>query len=97
MNSAVTLEEAGLTLDNERPLEGALAFLASRWKKSTRQLSIPAGEVFNGIAAAVDQLLLSVIEKRTAIEYNALFDASFPKYASIDDGALAFCSGCGAS
>lgn len=83
MNDALTMEAIGLTLNNERPLEAVLDFLASRSKKSVRELSTPAGEVFKGFADVVDQLLLNVIEKRTASEFNAAFAEAFPKYATI--------------
>lgn len=82
MNVAPTIEEVALIFQNERP-EGALAFLASRSRKSARQLSAPASEVFKGITEAVDQLLLSAIEARTNAEFRKAFEASFPKYAAI--------------
>ena len=83
MNDAFTMEEAGLSLNIERPLEAVLDFLASRSKKSARELTVTAGEVFSGFAGVVDQLLLNVIEKRTAIEFSAAFQDAFPKYATM--------------
>jgi hypothetical protein len=80
MNKALTMEAVGMTLHNERPLEGVFAFLASRSKKSARELSVPVGEVFRGFAGVLDQLLMNVIEKRTATEFNAVFADAFPKY-----------------
>ena len=74
------MERAGLFLQHERSLEGTLAFLASRSRKSVRELSAPTGEVFKGIAGAMDQLLMSIIEKRTAAEFEEAFASSFPKY-----------------
>jgi hypothetical protein len=83
MNVALTMEEAGLPLDTGRPLEGAVAFLASRSKKFARQLTAPMGEVLNGFAGAIDQILLRVIEKRTAEEFSAAYSEYFPKYAAM--------------
>jgi len=83
MNESLTIETAGLSLQNEKPLEGALAFLASRSKKSVRELSESAGEVFKGFAGVLDQLLTTIIEKRTAAEFHAAFVEAFPKYVAI--------------
>jgi hypothetical protein len=79
MDIALTMESIGLNRI-ERPLEGVLAFLASRSKKSARELSVSAGEVFDGVAEIVDQLLMNVIEKRTAAEFETVFADVFPKY-----------------
>lgn len=79
MDIALTMEAIGLN-HNERPLEGVLAFLASRSKKSARELSASAGEVFDGFAGIVDQLLTNVIEKRTHAEFETVFAEAFPKY-----------------
>lgn len=81
MNEALTLEAAGLC--DERPLEGILAFLVSRSKRSVRELSEPASDVFKGIATTLDQLALTMIEKRTAAEYKAAHAETFPKYAAL--------------
>jgi hypothetical protein len=43
-------------------------------------LSIPAGEVFKGVAGVLDQLLITVIEKRTTAEFDSVFADAFPKY-----------------
>ena len=82
MNEALTIEEAGLSL-LEKPMEGVLAFLASRSRKSARELSEPASEVFRGIAGILDQQIVTVIEKRTAVEFQAAFSEVFPKYAAL--------------
>jgi hypothetical protein len=82
MNAALTMEEAGQALRNVN-LEGPLAFLASRSRKSAQQLSPPASEVFNGIGESADQLLLDVIETRTEAEFRQTFEASFPKYVLV--------------
>jgi hypothetical protein len=77
-----TMEHVGLNLpDAERPIEGALAFLASRSRKSARHLAAPAGDMFNSFAGAIDQILLGIIEKRTAEEFSSQFAEVFPKYA----------------
>lgn len=65
------------------PLEGALAFLASRSKKSARQVPAPAHEVFKGIVDATEQMLSNVIETRTEAEFHQVFEAAWPKYASV--------------
>jgi len=82
MNQALAIQ-AGLAFENDRPLEGVLAFLASRSKKSARELSEPAGEVFKGVAGILDQFLTTAIEKRTAAEFRAAFGDLFPKYAAM--------------
>ncbi|MFZ0480391.1 MAG: hypothetical protein WAL71_14705 [Terriglobales bacterium] len=81
MNEALAME-AGL-LGGNAPLEGALAFLASRSKKSARQVPAPAHEVFKGIVDATEQMLLSVIETRTSAEFNQVFEVAWPRYASV--------------
>jgi hypothetical protein len=82
MNEALALE-AALLGENNGPLEGALAFLASRSKKSARQVSAPAHEVFKGILDATEQMLLSVIETRTEAEFRQVFEGAYPKYAAV--------------
>src|SRR5258708_2157433 len=82
MNSALTLEDAALVFREEGLLDGALGFLSSRSRKS-RELSLPAGDVFKGVAAALDQLVIPVIETRTAVEFNAAATAAFPKYMAL--------------
>jgi hypothetical protein len=83
MNDAFLMETVGLTLNNERPLEAVLDFLASRAKRPARELSEPAGGIFKGVAEVVDQLLLNVVEKRTADDFRAAFADAFPKYATM--------------
>jgi hypothetical protein len=80
MNNAITIESLATMLPCERPLDGILAFLASRSKRSVRELSSPATEIFSGISGIMDNLILSAIEKRTADEFNAAFEENFPKY-----------------
>ena len=82
MSIALTIEEATLMLHDETA-DGALAFLASRSRRSAQQLSPPASEVFKGITDASDQLLLSVIETRTQAEFLQAFEKAFPKWAAI--------------
>jgi len=82
MNPAATMDEAKLALSGER-LDGVLAFLASRSKDSTRALSATAGEVFKGMSDEVKRLLLTVIETKTAAEYDRVYEVVFPKYFAL--------------
>src|ERR1700690_2582807 len=82
MNEALVIE-AGMIGGSSGPLEGALAFLASRSKKSARQVSAPAHEVFKGMVDATEQMLLNVIETRTEAEFRQVFEAAWPKYAAL--------------
>jgi len=82
MNEALMMD-GGMISVGGGPLEGALAFLASRSKKSARQVSAPAHEVFKGMVEATEQMLLKVIESRTEAEFRKVFDDSWPKYAAI--------------
>jgi hypothetical protein len=83
MGMTLTIDQMGFCHRDERPLEGPLAYLASRPRRSGRQLSPPASEVFKSMAEASDQLLSSVLEARTSEEYRKAFGLSFPKYATI--------------
>ncbi len=83
MNNALAVETFGLSLHDEGPLEGLLAFLASRSRRSARELSAPTVEVFNGVAGVLERLLTEVIEKRTAAEFDSAFTEAFQKYVSI--------------
>jgi hypothetical protein len=76
------MEEAGMIFSHERP-EGALSFLASRSKSSSRTLSPSAVEVFKGCADASEQLLRSAIETRSGAEFKRVFEAAFPKYVAL--------------
>src|SRR5258708_3040316 len=81
MNEAVM--DGWMVSVGDGPLESALAFLASRSKKSAREVSAPAHEVFKGIVDATDQMLLRVIETRTEAEFRKVFEVSWPKYAAM--------------
>jgi hypothetical protein len=83
MNDTLTLEAAGLALRGEKPIECVLAFLASRSRSSARELSEPASNVFKGVATVLDQILITVIEKRTVEEFQTAFNEVFPKYAAL--------------
>jgi hypothetical protein len=83
MNNALALETFGLSLNDERPLEGLLSFLAPRSRRSARELSESTVEVFNGVAGVVERLLMNVIEKRTAAEFDAAFTEAFQKYVVV--------------
>lgn len=82
MNNALTIE-LGLSLPDDGQAEGLLASLVSRSRQSTRELSAPTVEIFNGVAGAMDRLLTSVIEKRTAAEFDIAFTEAFPKYVAV--------------
>jgi hypothetical protein len=83
MNDACTFEAAEAVLRDHSPAEGVLSFLASRSKRSVRELSEPIGEVFRGASAALEQMSMSLIEKRTAVEFDAAFTDVFRKYAAL--------------
>jgi hypothetical protein len=83
MNEALTIEVAGLVLQNQKPSERVLAVLSSRSKRSVRELSEPISDVFKGVSAVLDQLVMNVIEKRTAVEFEAAFSENFLKYAAL--------------
>lgn len=84
MENTLTIDQVKqLSFQNERPLEGVLAFLASRSRKSTRDLSAAANEIFRGFGEYLDELLKGLIEKRTAAEFEAAFNEAFPKYAAM--------------
>lgn len=61
----------------------APAFLASRPRKSARELSGATEDVFKGMTEALDHLLNGVIQKRTEAEFAAAFKESFPKYVDV--------------
>lgn len=61
-------------------LSESLAFLAFPTKKSSRRLTGSMDEVVRNIALILDQILMSVIEKRTAPDFKALVEKVFPKY-----------------
>ena len=84
MNDGVlTMEGFAPTLEKQAPLERALAFLASRSKNSSRELSAPVSEVFKGFRSVIDQILVDTIQKRTAVEFHEYFVKAFPKYAGM--------------
>ncbi len=82
MNNALTMEEAEMIFSHERP-EGALSFLASRSKSSSRTLTPAAVEVFRGCSDAANQLLRTAIETRSGAEFRRVFETSFPKYVAL--------------
>ena len=82
MNPGCTMDDFGFA-PSDRPENAVLAFLASRSRQPSRQLSAPAVEVFKGIRESVDQWLLATIEARTVAEYKRIFREVFPKYAGI--------------
>lgn len=83
MNEACTFEAAEALLREQTPLEGVLTLLASRSKRSARELSAPVEEVFRGASTALDQMLTSLVEKRSGDDYDAALSDIFPKYAAL--------------
>jgi len=83
MNDACTFEAVEAVLRDRSPAERVLTFLASRSKRSGRELSAPIEEVFRGASAALEQMSLSLIEKRSAQEFEAAFAELFPKYVAL--------------
>jgi hypothetical protein len=83
MNDPFTFEAVEAVLREDSVEEGVLSFLASRSKRSARELSEPIAEVFRGASAAMEQMALTLIEKRTAQEYDAAFTDVFRKYVAL--------------
>jgi hypothetical protein len=84
MNEACTFEAAEAIVSRvTTPKDGVFAFLASRSKKSTRELSLPLEEVFRGVSAALEQMVSTVVETKTAEEYDAAVTQIFSKYAAL--------------
>src|ERR1019366_6241232 len=52
-------------------------------KRSANQLSASAEEVIRNVGSILGQLLLTAIEKRTAVEFISLRDGLFPNYARL--------------
>jgi len=63
-----------------------LAFPGSISRDSAKQLSGSADEVFRNVFTLLENLVLSVIEKRTAGEFKGAAESAFPKYL---DAAIA--------
>jgi hypothetical protein len=74
---------AEAVLRDREPVEGVFTFLAARTKRPARELSEPVEKVFRGASAAIEQMSLSLIEKRTAQEYDAAFGELLPKYVAL--------------
>ena len=82
MQSALTVEDAGIALVHEKP-EGVLSFLASRSKSSARAMTPSATEVFKGCSDIIRQVLRRTIETRNAGEFDRVFDSEFPNYMAL--------------
>jgi hypothetical protein len=83
MNDACTFEAVEAVLRDRSPAERVLTFLASRSKRSGRELSEPIEKVFRGASAALEQMSLTLVEKRTAQDFDAAFAELFPKYVAL--------------
>jgi hypothetical protein len=90
MNSALAMDE-GLICRPERP-DGLLSFLVSRAKSAPRSLTPSVSEVLRGCADAINQILRTAIETRSAAEYDRVFKESFPKYAALSMAISHFAS-----
>jgi hypothetical protein len=66
-----------------------LAFPGSVSERSAKRISGSAEELIRNISGMMEDLVLSVIEKRTAAEFEAIRDKVFPKYC---DAVLALAS-----
>jgi len=60
-----------------------LTFVGLPSKRSARELSSSSEELFNGITAVLDQLLLRTIEKRTIASFVATRNEVFEKYFQV--------------
>lgn len=58
-------------------------FVAFPSKRSAKQLSGSTEELVRTIVTVIDQLTVSAIEKRTAVEFTAVWNEVFPNYARI--------------
>jgi len=79
MNEALALPQGLHSLK----VGDSLAFLGLPSKRTGRQLSASAEELMRNIATILDQIITGAIEKRTAQEFIAVRDATFPDYARV--------------
>jgi hypothetical protein len=79
MDTTLAMQGIGLLFERDR----APAFLASRPRKSARELSGSTDDVFKGMSLALEHLLSGVIQKRTAAEFTAAYADAFPKYVDV--------------
>jgi len=79
MDEALTLQHGfgGIGVREPIPFVGALS------KRSAKQLSGSAEELVRNIATVIDELMVSAIEKRTAVEFMAVWKEVFPNYARV--------------
>jgi hypothetical protein len=78
MNKASTIAPSAI---GSVGLDGLLALVGLPSKRSTGELSGHVVEVFNGITALIDGLLLPAIDAHTAEEFRAVRDVIFGDYA----------------
>src|ERR1035441_9040112 len=60
-----------------------IPFVGFPSKRSAKQISGSAEELVRNIAAVIDQLMVTAIEKRTAAEFTSVSNEVFPNYARI--------------
>jgi hypothetical protein len=64
-------------------LREPIPFVGFPSKRSAKQLSGSTEDLVRNIATVIDQLMVSAIEKRTAVEFTAVWNEAFPNYARI--------------
>jgi len=79
MNEALSLEFGPFGLSEGK----GLSFLSFPSKQSAKQLAGSTGEAVRNIAEILEQLLTAAVEKRTAAEFIALRDSTFPHYTGV--------------
>jgi hypothetical protein len=79
MNEALALPQGLGAIGVREPIP----FVGFPSKRSAKQLSGSAEELVGNIAAVIDQLMVSAIEKRTAVEFVAVWNEVFPNYTRI--------------
>jgi hypothetical protein len=83
MNQKMLSMPAGLGVINVGEMLAAPGLLALEKSKTSRRLPANAERLIEGAVALLDELVLSVIEKRTANEFTAARDKAFPQYFNV--------------
>jgi hypothetical protein len=79
MDEALALPQGLSAIGVREPIP----FVGFPSKRSAKQLSGSAEDVVRNIAVIIDQLMVSAIEKRTAVEFATVWNEVFPNYARI--------------
>ena len=79
MDETLALPQGLGAIDVREPVP----FVGFPSKRSAKQLSGSAEELVGNIATVIDQLIVSAIEKRTVVEFTAVWSEVFPNYARI--------------